>query len=456
MEDKDLKPEEDFTQFFGSGSTKLWYFLILIVFFLSIGFYILRPASNQQVAMAETTLNSFYQPESTEIKPDISPADLDQAATQLNQLPYRSKTHYLSRLEEVEEGLQHIHQANALFEEKEINGQIKKVLASHVNHEVIQQELKGCDIKNLPTEACLNYQAAGEILDNIQIATEAFKDLPQDIKIRGDLEPAVLALSQYETDYLHLSGHPQANLLKDELQHYGLTLGGYIKEGLQFGDYSPEVTEVISQSTFLKEALIGTIFDKAPRIALTFDDGPNPDYTPQLLDILAKHGVKGTFFVMGAYVDEYPEIARRIVKEGHLIANHTYNHFDLATLSDQEVLTQIEWTQESIYDETGVTPTIYRMPFGSGGNRVVELLEREYGMTSILWNLDTMDWSTQDTQTIRENVRTNLDHHTLLLMHDTHPATPESIDLMIPHLKEEGYSFVFPDELDFALRSFDD
>lgn len=456
LEEKDLGLNQEDSLFLKFKQTNLWYIIIVFVLLVSIGVFILRPASSKQIAMAESTINSFYQLESNELKSPISLTQLDQAATQLEDLPYRSKTYYLTRLNEVEQAYEAISNSYALFEAKEINGQTRKVLADFVDYETLKQGLNGMDLSRLPEDAQKNYQSAQQILDDIQTASVAFKELPQDIKVRGDAESAAQALVEYEENYKNLIHHPQANLLKEELHHYGTTLGEYIKYGLQFGDYSLEAMDAISQSEFMKESLRTTVFDKEPRIALTFDDGPNPDYTPKLLDILAKHGVKGTFFVMGAYVDEYPEIARRIVEEGHMIANHTYNHLDLATLSNEEILTQIEWTQDSIFDETGILPTLYRMPFGSGGSRVVDLLENEYNMTSILWNLDTMDWSSHSTEAIREVVRNNLSHHTLLLMHDTHPATPESIDLMIPKLKEAGYTFVFADEIDFDQRYFEE
>jgi len=154
---------------------------------------------------------------------------------------------------------------------------------------------------------------------------------------------------------------------------------------------------------------------------------------------------------MGAYVDEYPEVARRIVNEGHMIGNHTYNHPDLSTLEAEDVLTQFLWTQESIEDVTGIWPTVYRLPFGAGGKRVIDIME---SMTSILWNIDSMDWHYHDTELTYNHIMANLQKDSLLLMHDTHQATPDVIDLLIPVLKDLGYQFVFADEVSFSLRYF--
>ena len=194
-----------------------------------------------------------------------------------------------------------------------------------------------------------------------------------------------------------------------------------------------------------------TPMDRGNLVALTFDDGPNKEYTTQILDILDKNNVIGTFFVMGAYVDENPEVAKEIVDRGHIIANHTYNHFNLADLPDDEVLKQFRWTQESIVDATGFTPDLYRLPFGSGGRRVVKLVD---DMTSILWTTDSLDWSLQDADKITEHVMNNLTQHMNLLMHDTSQYSVDALDNLIPLLKEEGYHFVKPDQLDFYMRYY--
>lgn len=175
------------------------------------------------------------------------------------------------------------------------------------------------------------------------------------------------------------------------------------------------------------------------------------EYTPQILDILAEYDIKATFFVYGAYVDENPEMARRIVEEGHILGNHSYSHPDFSQISDEEVLQQIEWTQESIYDATGYEAFLYRMPFGAGGPRVVNLLS-DY--TSIIWNLDSLDWHLQDANAIYENVMANMSNDALILMHDTGQYTVDAVARFVPELVERGYEFVSPMEMDFQHRFF--
>ena len=144
-------------------------------------------------------------------------------------------------------------------------------------------------------------------------------------------------------------------------------------------------------------------------------------------------------------------MARRIVEEGHIIANHSYSHPDFSQISDEEVIQEIEWTQESIVDATGVAPTLYRMPFGAGGPRVVRLLS---DMTSIIWNVDSLDWELQDAELIYQNVMANLSNDMLVLMHDTAQYTVDAVARFVPELIEQGYEFVTPMELDFQHRFF--
>src|SRR5699024_6621170 len=146
---------------------------------------------------------------------------------------------------------------------------------------------------------------------------------------------AIQAVELQLTDY---SNQPKVMALYEELQTYTNRVGDIIVTGLDRGEYDPSFWDEVYWTDTLVEYFEGRDVGEERLIALTFDDGPNDEFTPQLLDILAKHEVKATFFVMGAYVDEFPDVARRIVAEGHTIANHTYNHPDLSTVSDDEVL----------------------------------------------------------------------------------------------------------------------
>lgn len=305
-------------------------------------------------------------------------------------------------------------------------------------------EILSININNL-------YQYAYEVVSYTDIAQNSINNLPKSLANRSQLIELIKAIQAVELQLTEYTNQPKAVELYSELQDYANKVGDIIVAGLELEDYDSDFWEEVYWTDTLVFYFEGPAFSEEKLISLTFDDGPNEEFTPQLLDILAKHEVKATFYVMGAYVDEFPEVARQIVEEGHTIANHTYNHPDLSTVSDEEVIKQFTWTQESIYDVTGVWPTTYRMPFGAGGKRVNDLMPE---MTSILWNIDSMDWYYQDTTLTFNHIIENLQPNSLLLMHDTHQATPDVIDLLIPVLKERGYHFVPPTEVGFDLRYY--
>lgn len=126
-------------------------------------------------------------------------------------------------------------------------------------------------------------------------------------------------------------------------------------------------------------------------VALTFDDGPDPHWTPQVLDILDRYGVKGTFFVTGAQVARHPDLARAIVERGHSIANHSWNHPTLSVLSRQGLVDQLAGTSNIIRDATGYVVSCARPPYGSTNGRVNDTIA-ELGMRPALWSVDTEDW----------------------------------------------------------------
>ena len=135
-----------------------------------------------------------------------------------------------------------------------------------------------------------------------------------------------------------------------------------------------------------------------------------------------------------------------------MIGNHSYSHPNFDDISDEEVLQQINWTQEIVEEATGYLPTMYRMPFGAGGLRVVQLLPE---LTSITWNLDSLDWQLQDAQAIFDRVIPMLSNDTLLLMHDTSQTSVDALALLMPVLVERGYEFVFPDQLIYQNRYYE-
>ena len=178
------------------------------------------------------------------------------------------------------------------------------------------------------------------------------------------------------------------------------------------------------------------------KIALTFDDGPHPILTPKILDILKKYNIKATFFVVGENVINYPEVASRILNEGHEIGNHTNSH-DAVTRSE------IETCEKIIYELTDYRTKLFRPPQGFI-NSYVKTTSSSLGYDIILWDIDTRDWDHASPERIYQNVTTNIGAGSIILMHDYisyRSPTPEALERTIPTLLERGYRFVVVSEL---------
>lgn len=185
------------------------------------------------------------------------------------------------------------------------------------------------------------------------------------------------------------------------------------------------------------------------KIALTFDDGPHPYYTEQILDILEKYNVKATFFFVGQNIEYYPEAAERVQLSGHEIGNHTYTHHRVRALDHSELMREIEKCDDAIYRLSEYKTRLFRPPegaFDSDARAAAGCMD--YSM--ILWSIDTRDWEHTPPDTILKNVTTNIKSGDIILMHDYigHDSpTPAALEMMIPALIDKGYTFVTVSEL---------
>lgn len=179
------------------------------------------------------------------------------------------------------------------------------------------------------------------------------------------------------------------------------------------------------------------------RIALTFDDGPHPIYTPQMLELLKEEQVPATFFLLGENVELYGDVVKEIAKEGHLIGNHTYHHVQITSLSLEEACKEIQETSDLIEELTGTGTEYVRPPFGTWN----EELEERLNLIPVMWSIDTKDWTTQNVDWIvRETVK-HAEDHDIILMHDSYQSTVDAVKRIIEQLEAEGFEFVTVDEI---------
>jgi len=178
-------------------------------------------------------------------------------------------------------------------------------------------------------------------------------------------------------------------------------------------------------------------------VALTFDDGPSPDTTPRLLDILQEKDVPATFFSLGNMARTNPDIIKRAKKEGHEIASHTLSHQNLIRLPAAAIQADIDEARAIIKSITGHSPHYTRPPYGNINDNV----RAAVGTPMILWSVDTEDWKTKTTESIVSITMSEVHDGAIILMHDIHPTSVDAVPTLIDTLRKEGYEFVTISEL---------
>lgn len=181
------------------------------------------------------------------------------------------------------------------------------------------------------------------------------------------------------------------------------------------------------------------------KVAITFDDGPNPDYTEILLAGLKERGVSATFFLLGKEVERYPKIVEDIYADGHLIGTHSYEHVNLNNLCDAAAVEQVDKTNQAIHELTGEYPEYIRPPFGSWKCN----LDYETKMIEVLWDVDPLDWKTDNSDVIAKRVVDKVQENDIILLHDASESSVNAAFKIIDELQKDGYTFVTVDEILF-------
>jgi len=189
---------------------------------------------------------------------------------------------------------------------------------------------------------------------------------------------------------------------------------------------------------------------KNPRqLALTYDDGPNDPHTLRLLEVLAKHDVRATFFLIGRYVQQRPEIAREVALAGHALGNHTFSHPNLIFCSQTQTRIQLQECTRAIQDATGQTPKLFRPPFGGRRTSTLRIV-RELGLTPVMWDVTGFDWNAHSSAAVEQKVMKETRGGSVILLHDgSHKQlgldrshTVAATDALLTRYKAEGYEFV--------------
>lgn len=232
---------------------------------------------------------------------------------------------------------------------------------------------------------------------------------------------------------------------------------------LEGGEEAEERVRYPVSNIILQQRFPDTIVLSAPptenKVALTFDDGPDPRFTPQILDLLAEYNIQATFFVTGARAEAFPELVQRIIDEGHIIGNHTYSHVNLVEANDIATLEEeVQRTEDIIYDIADFRTRLFRAPYGFLYDELVEKLD-EMNYSVVGWSVDSLDWQEAAPEVIAYNVISNIHPGAIILMHDgagetgDRTNTIEALRLIIPNLTDQGLEFeTVPELLDISYQ----
>ena len=184
-----------------------------------------------------------------------------------------------------------------------------------------------------------------------------------------------------------------------------------------------------------------------PFIAITFDDGPHAANTPRLLDMLKERKVHATFFMCGENVVQYPQMVKRMIAEGHEVANHSYSHPQLTKLGDEGVRSQLQKTDDAIVAACGVKPVLLRPPYGAFTERQQRWAFGEFKYKTILWDVDPLDWKVRNASHVENEILKRTVAGSIILAHDIHKSTVDAMPATLDGLLAKGFKFVTVTEL---------
>ena len=176
-------------------------------------------------------------------------------------------------------------------------------------------------------------------------------------------------------------------------------------------------------------------------VSLSFDAAWGNEDTEQLIEILGKYNVKATFFVVGEWVDKYPESVKALHDAGHEIMNHSADHAHFNSLSTDEIIADLNACNDKIEEVTGARPTLFRCPYGEYDDHVI-LATRSIGMEPIQWDVDSLDWKDLSAADITKRVTSKVQPGSIVLFHNAAKNTPAALPGIIEYLLQEGYTFV--------------
>ena len=205
--------------------------------------------------------------------------------------------------------------------------------------------------------------------------------------------------------------------------------------------FGSSYSQVTTASTTERKIPIYCVEEDEKKVSISFDAAWGNEQTETLLDILDEKKVKSTFFLVGAWVDKYPESVKEIAKRGHDVGNHSDTHAHLPQLTDEGIKKELVDCNNKIEKLIGKCPTLFRPPYGDYNNNVVSVTN-SINMYCVQWDIDSLDWKDPTPQQMVERIKNNLKNGSIILMHNGAKNTPEALPMIIDTIKEEGYTIV--------------
>ena len=206
------------------------------------------------------------------------------------------------------------------------------------------------------------------------------------------------------------------------------------------------VPKAVMTATTQRDLPIYCVQKDSKVCSLTFDAAWGNEDTQQLIDILGRYGVKATFFVVGEWVDKYPESVKALHDAGHEVMNHSDVHPHMSKMSARDIVADVTAANDKIEAVTGVRPTLFRCPYGEYDDNVVGTVNG-MGMQVIQWNVDSLDWKDLDAGEIYDRVTARMEPGSIVLFHNAAKHTPEALPSILENLLSEGYTLVPVSEL---------
>lgn len=204
---------------------------------------------------------------------------------------------------------------------------------------------------------------------------------------------------------------------------------------------SNESVAMVYNNQSLRKVPVYKVDTEEKVVALTFDAAWGADKTQGILDILHEHGVDGTFFLVGFWIDKYPDMVKKIAESGCDIGNHSNNHLNMSSLDKDKIAEELDYVTQRVNELTGQTTKFFRPPFGDYNNTLMDVVEQK-SMIGVQWSVDSLDWKGISATEIVSRVTKNVTNGSIILFHNNSDNILEALPLVIANLKNQGYKMV--------------